>query len=175
MEEIKELLEKTNINYIQLVNHEADDLIASFINQSIKNDPDTTFNIFTRDKDLLQLLNKNVSILKYIDGKSALYTYENFWQEYNFGPNSFIDYLSLLGDNVDNIEGIKGIGPVSAKRLIQQFHAIENVYLKMDSLPENIRKLLENKEEIVYLNKQLISLEKNIVLPTDANKNYDFE
>ena len=82
MEELKELLEKTNINYIQLVNHEADDLIASFVNQNLKNDPNTTFDIFTRDKDLLQLLNKNINILKYIDGKSALYTYENFGQEY---------------------------------------------------------------------------------------------
>src|SRR5215217_3307090 len=121
MEELRELLKKTDINYIQLVNCEADDVIASFVNQNLKNNLDTTFDIFTRDKDLLQLLNKNINILKYIDGKSTSYTYEDFCQEYNFVPNHYTDYLSLLGDNIDNIEGVKGIGPVSAKKLIQQF------------------------------------------------------
>ncbi|CAG8456000.1 26242_t:CDS:2 [Gigaspora margarita] len=139
MEELKELLKKTNINYIQLVNHEADDLIASFINQNLKNNPDTTFDIFTRDKDLLQLLNKNVR------------------------------------DNVDNIEGIKGIGSVSAKSLIQQFHAVENIYQKIDSLPENTRNLLENKGEMVCLNKKVISLEKNIPLPVEKYLECDFD
>ena|SRR5437868_2976409 len=168
MEELKELLKKTNINYIQMVNHEADDLIASFVNQNLKNDPNTTFDIFTRDKDLLQLLNKNINILKYIDGKSALYTYENFGQEYNFSPNNYADYLSLLGDSVDNVEGIKGIGPVSAKNLIQQFQIVENIYQQIDNLPENTKKILENKEGIVCLNKKIISLEKNVSLPTEV-------
>src|SRR4051794_26845875 len=120
MEAVKLLLEKTNITYLQLENQEADDLIASFINQKMKDNPHLVFDIFTRDKDLLQMLNQNINILKYINGKSALYTYENFCQEYRFTPNNYVDYLSLLGDNVDNIEGIKGIGPVGAKKLIQQ-------------------------------------------------------
>ena len=174
MKELKELLKKTDINFIQLVNCEADDLIASFISQSTKNNSDTTFDIFTRDKDLLQLLNKNVNILKYIDRKSTLYTYENFCQEYNFTPNNYVDYLSLLGDQVDNIEGVKGIGPVSAKNLISQFQTVENIYQKLDDLPENTKKLLENKEKMVYLNKKIIRLEKNIDLTTEIYKNCDF-
>ena len=86
MEKLKELLKKSNINYIQLIDCEADDLIASFVTQNIKKNSDMTFDIFTRDKDLLQLLNKNVNILKYIDGNSTLYTYKNFCQDYNFIP-----------------------------------------------------------------------------------------
>jgi DNA polymerase-1 len=174
MEKLKELLKKTNINYIQLVDCEADDLIASFINQNTKNNSNTTFDIFTRDKDLLQLLDKNVNILKYIDGKSTLYTYENFCQEYNFVPNNYVDYLSLIGDNVDNIEGVKGVGPVSAKNLIQQFQTVENIYQKIDNLPENTKKLLENKEEVVYLNKKIINLEKNINLSSEKFEECDF-
>jgi len=173
MKELKELLKKTDINCIQLENCEADDLIASFIKQS-ENNSETTFDIFTRDKDLLQLLNKNVNILKYIDRKFTLYTYENFCQEYNFTPNNYVDYLSLLGDQVDNIEGVKGIGPVSAKSLISQFQTVENVYQKLDDLPENTKKLLENKEKMTYLNKKIIRLEKNIDLPTEIYKSCDF-
>src|SRR5437763_943196 len=100
MEKLKELLVKINIDYIQLLDYEGDDLIASFVSQSSKNYSDVTFDIFSRDKDLLQLLNKNINILKYIDKKSSLYTYENFLQEYGFEPNNYVDYLSLLGDNV---------------------------------------------------------------------------
>jgi DNA polymerase I len=174
MEELKGLLKKTGINCVQLINHEADDLIASFVNQGVKNSRDETFNIFTRDKDLLQLLNKNVNILKYIDRKTTLYTYENFCQEYNFAPNNYVDYLSLLGDNVDNIKGVKGIGPVSAKSLVQQFQTVENIYQKIGILPENTRRLLENKEKIVYLNKKIIRLEKSVDLPPEIYKNCDF-
>jgi DNA polymerase I len=174
MGELKELLKKIHINYIQLINCEADDVIASFINQSLKSNSDTVFDIFTRDKDLLQLLDKNVNILKYIEGKSTLYTYENFCQEYNFAPINYIDYLSLLGDNIDNIEGVKGIGPVSAKKLIQQFGTVENICQKIDNLPENTKKLLENKEQTICLNKKIIGLEKNIDLPIEKFEEYDF-
>src|SRR6185437_1981757 len=104
------------------------------------------FDIFTRDKDLLQLLNQNINVLKYINGKSTLYTYENFCQEYSFVPENYVDYLSLLGDNIDNIEGVKGIGPVNAKKLIQQFQTVENVYLKISNLPETTRNLLMDKK-----------------------------
>ncbi|CAG8765932.1 35333_t:CDS:1 [Racocetra persica] len=173
MNELKTLLKKTNINFIQLIDCEADDLIASFIQQKTPN-ADTIFDIFTRDKDLLQLLDKNVNILKYIDGKATLYTYENFCQEYNFRPNNYVDYLSLLGDNVDNIEGVKGIGPVSAKKLIQQFEIVENVYQQIDNLPENTKKLLTDKEKVVYLNKKIISLEKNIDLSGEKIPECDF-
>lgn len=176
IETVKLLLEKTGIIYLQLENQEADDLIASFVNQKTKNKPCLTFDIFTRDKDLLQLLNQNTNILKYINGKATLYTYENFCQEYKFTPNSYVDYLSLLGDNVDNIEGIKGIGPVNAKKLIQQFQTAENIYQEINSLPEVTKNLLIDKKKIVFNNKKIISLVINISLPDIYEKcNFSWE
>ena len=174
MELIKFLLEKTGIIYLKLENQEADDLIASFVNQKLKDNPSLTFDIFTRDKDLLQLLNQNINILKYINGKSTLYTYENFCEEYKFTPNNYVDYLSLLGDNVDNIEGIKGIGPVNAKKLIQQFQNEENIYQKINNLPENTKGLLIDKEKLVFNNKKIISLAENISLPIDIHRKCNF-
>jgi DNA polymerase-1 len=174
MEEIKPLLKKININYIQMINCEADDIIASFITQTTKIHPNTIFDILTRDKDLLQLINENNNILKYINGKITLYTYHQFLQEYNFSPENYVDYLSLLGDNVDNISGIKGIGPVSAKKLIEKFKTVENIYQKIDNLPENNKNLLENKEELVFCNKKIISLEKNLSLQANIYKECNF-
>jgi DNA polymerase I len=176
METVKLLLEKTNIAYLQLENQEADDLIASFVNQKMKDNPHLTLDIFTRDKDLLQLLNQNINILKYIDGKSTLYTYENFCQEYKFTPSSYVDYLSLLGDSVDNIEGIKGIGRVNAKKLIQQFQTLENIYQEINNLPENTKHLLIGQEKLTFGNKKIISLVKNISLPDIYEKcNFNWE
>jgi DNA polymerase-1 len=174
LKEIKSILEKTNISYIQLTDCEADDLITSFVKQNKKTFPNLVFDIFTRDKDLLQLLDKNTNILKYIKGKITLYTDEDFSKEYNFSPNNFSDYLSLLGDNIDNIKGVRGIGPVSAKNLIQQFRTVENIYQQKDSLPENSRKLLEDNQEIVYRNKKIIGLIENIYLPNDLYEKCNF-
>jgi DNA polymerase-1 len=113
---------------------------------------------------LLQLLDENINILKYINGKITLYTYENFCQEYNFVPANYVDYLSLLGDAVDNIKGVRGIGPVSAKKLIQQFRTVENIYQEINNLPEITKHLLVDKEKLVLGNKKLISLVENIPL-----------
>ena len=176
METIKSLLKKTGITYLQLESQEADDLIASFVSQKLKDSTHLTFDVFTRDKDLLQLLNQNINILKYINGKSTLYTYENFCEEYKFIPNSYVDYLSLLGDNVDNIEGIKGIGPVNAKKLIQQFQNAENIYQEINKLPEITKRLLVGKEKLVFSNKKIISLVENIPLPDIHEKcNFNWE
>ena len=124
---------------------------------------------------MLQLLDKNTNILKYIKGKITLYTDENFWKEYNFSPSNFADYLSLLGDNIDNIKGVKGIGPVSAKNLIQQFYTVENIYQQKDNLPENNRKLLEGNQELVYRNKKITGLIENIPLPTNLYEKCSFD
>nr|CAG8538874.1 1762_t:CDS:2 [Entrophospora candida] len=137
-------LEKTDIAYIQLVDCEADDLITSFIKQSEKKYPNLIFDVFTRDKDLLQLLDKNTNI------------------------------LNLLGDSIDNIKGVKGIGPVSAKNLIQQFHTVENIYQQKNNLPESSIKLLENNQELVYRNKKIIGLVETISFPPNLYEKCDF-
>ena len=174
MKELKLLLEKVNIKFLQLVDCEADDLIATFINKNKNSLPDFEFDIFTRDKDLLQLINENTNILKYIEGKITLYNYQLFVQEYKFSPNNYADYLSLLGDNVDNVPGIKGIGSVGARNLIQQFQTLENIYQKITDLPENIKQLLENKEDLVFANKKIINLVTDIFLPLELYQNCDF-
>src|SRR5205814_5312795 len=112
---LQSLLAEINPTPLKLVNCEGDDIIASFIQQNQA--AEMVFDIFTRDKDMLQLINPHTNILKYIDGKITRYTAEHFQAEYNFAPANYVDYLSLIGDNVDNIGGVRGIGPVGAKKL----------------------------------------------------------
>ncbi len=71
-EALQKLLKKTNLTYLQLINCEADDLIASFIEQNQKKNPHCKFDVFSRDKDLLQLLSPNTNILKYNKEKKMI-------------------------------------------------------------------------------------------------------
>lgn len=76
-----------------------------------------------------------------------------------------MDYLCLLGDKVDNIVGVNGIGEKTAQHLIQEFGAIENLYQNINQLTPKIQDLLVKNQELVNLNKQLISLKKDLILP----------
>jgi DNA polymerase-1 len=113
----------------------------------------------------MQLLSPQVSICRYTKGEIVPYTYPDFCREYNFSPASYIDYLCLLGDKSDNIPGISGIGIKSAQQLIQKFEKIENLYQNISQLPIKTQKLLAESQPLVYQNKQLITLKKDLVLP----------
>ena len=169
---VKELLTTCKIANMQLDNCEADDVIASFVSQNSKKNPELVFDVFTRDKDLMQLINKNINVLKYKNKKIFLYTEDDFFQEYNFHPTNYLDYLSLLGDKIDNIKGVNGIGKVGAKNLIQQFSSVENIFLALDNKRklETLSKLLENNKKLVLKNKEIIDLKKDIKLSIDVKK-----
>src|SRR5258706_3915412 len=173
LQAIQESLEQVNVSFIKLENYEADDLIASFISQNIGFK--IKFDIFSQDKDLLQLLipkssNKSqINIYKYFDKKLKFYNYEDFVKEYNFCPANYVDYLSLVGDRVDNLDGV--IGLKKAQRIIEQFSAIENLYQNIHKIRDpKIKKRLEIKKDLVLQNKQLILLKKDLVLPIDLEK-----
>ena len=71
----------------------------------------------------------------------------------------------MLGDKVDNIIGVNGIGTKSAQQLIEKFGTIENLYQNIHQLTPKTRDLLVKNQELVNRNKQLISLKKDLILP----------
>ena len=82
--------------------------------------------IVSRDKDLQQLLSDRVSLLDPGDG--TLRGPQNFRDEFGFEPSLFPDYQAFTGDSVDNIPGIRGVGPKAAGALIRRFGPLESVY-----------------------------------------------
>ncbi|CAI2196988.1 18666_t:CDS:1, partial [Funneliformis geosporum] len=116
-------------------------------------------------KDLLQLLSPQVSIYRYSKGIISPFTYTEFCQAYGFVPFNYLDYLCLLGDKSDNIAGVNGIGTKSAQELVQKFGTVENLYQNIHQLPVKTQELLGNKQQLVYQNKQLITLKKDLNLP----------
>jgi DNA polymerase-1 len=166
MDCLQEIFVQSNIPLAKLANFEADDLIASFTSQNSKSHPDWKLDIFSQDKDLMQLLSPQVSIYRYDNKREIVpFTYSEFCQEYKFAPSSYVDYLCLLGDKSDNIRGINGIGIKSAQQLIQKFGTVEMLYQSICQLPVKKQNLLTNSKQLVYQNKQLITLRKDLTLP----------
>ncbi|MCK4265126.1 DNA polymerase I [Candidatus Babeliales bacterium] len=133
--------------------YEADDLIASVVNQNKKRD----IVIITSDKDLYQLLSSYVYI--YDPFKKEMVDKEKFISERGFSPENLLMYHSLLGDSSDNIPGVRGVGKKGAEALVKQFGTLEELYKNLDKVEkERIQNLLAEQKEAAYLSKDLFTL-----------------
>jgi DNA polymerase-1 len=98
---------------------------------------------------MYQLLN-NDRIKVYEPVNEELLSEETFEKEFGFHPQLIIDYLSLVGDSVDNVPGAKGIGKVGAAKLITQFKTVENMFENINEIsPKTKDILLREKENIL--------------------------
>jgi DNA polymerase I len=74
-------------------------------------------------------------------------------------PNQILDYLALIGDSVDNIPGVPGVGPTTAINLLNQFGSIDSIYARVDDVKsDRLRNALRESEPIVRKNLNLIRL-----------------
>ena len=157
---IKEIITCLGIKYYEKEGVEADDLIASSIERLKKND--VIFYIISSDKDILQLLDKNVFIInpadyRIIDEKLVI-------EKYGFKPEKIVDFIGLAGDTSDNIPGIPGIGEKTAMELLSKFNSIEEIYDNLDKIEsEKLREKLEKNKEIAFLSKELSILNKGVL------------
>ncbi|UBX98520.1 DNA polymerase I [Mycoplasmopsis synoviae] len=162
---IKEILKEMKVFYYESAGDEADDLIATFC----RNFESLEKFIFSRDKDLLQLVNKNTRVFF----KDEEVTYLNFFEKYQINPDQIIDFKALKGDPSDNLPGIKGIGDKTAIKLLNEFKTFENIYQNLDSklISEKVKNnLLKGKEngmlcyQLAKLNYEVEVLPKNLDL-----------
>ncbi|VEU75920.1 5'-3' exonuclease [Mycoplasmopsis columboralis] len=158
---IKQLLSLLNIAHNEIDGAEADDLIAT---ASVKyNDENLEKLIFSRDKDLLQLVSESTSVIeKDSDNDYQLITHENFYDIYGITPQQIVDFKGLKGDPSDNLPGIKGIGDKTAIKLLNEYQSFENIYENINLLSKSIQnKLIESKEQ-GYMCYQLAKLNTNV-------------
>lgn len=125
----KEALNALDIKHITPIGVEADDLIGSIAVEKSKY-YDVT--ILSSDKDFRQILNDNIII--YDSMNKISYTKDNLKEKMGIEVNQVIDYLSLVGDNVDNVSGVEGIGKGTALKLLNEFGSIDNIYAKKGSI-----------------------------------------
>jgi len=160
---IKKIINCLGIKIIEKEGWEADDLIASLVKKAEKDNIGVI--IVGSDKDIFQLIYKD-KVIVYEPFKDKFYDEDSFLKEFGILPSQFVDYLSLVGDTVDNIPGAKGIGKTQALNLIKKYGSVEEIYKNLENLDLSLRRILKENEENVFLSKELIKLDR-IDLPID--------
>ncbi|MCK9573010.1 MAG: DNA polymerase I [Candidatus Omnitrophica bacterium] len=152
---IKKLINLLGITLIEKEGFEADDIIATISRKAISENLPAI--IVSSDKDMYQLLD-NDRVKVYEPVNDELLSEDSFKKEFGFPPQLIIDYLSLVGDSVDNVPGAKGIGKVGASKLIAEFGTVEKIFENIDGVSQKMKDILLREKENIFLSKDLITL-----------------
>jgi DNA polymerase I len=147
-----------NLPSVDLPNYEADDLIATYVEQILTKGAKVT--IVSSDKDLMQLYKKDVRLFDPM--KNKFITPEDIVNKFGVGPEKVIDVQSLAGDSSDNVPGVPGIGVKTAAELINKYGTLEKLLDNANEIKQNKRRetLIENKNKAI-ISKKLVTLMKN--------------
>ena len=172
---IREAVDAFNITRVELAGYEADDLIATYANFFDKKK--WNVEIVSSDKDLMQLVNKNITMRDPIKNKNI--GEEEVFDKFGVYPEKVIDVQSLAGDNVDNIPGAPGIGIKTAAALVNEFGSLENILKSYKKIKQNKRReAIENNLENILVSKKLVTLKSDIdtkiVLEEVSNTSFNF-
>ncbi len=167
-EYIRKSVEAFNIPAVEMINYEADDLIATYSKQIIKLGSDVT--IVSSDKDLMQLHDKKVRI--YDPMKNKFIKKEDVIAKFGVTSDKVIDVQSLAGDSSDNVPGVPGIGVKTAAELINKFGSLEELLKNAETIKQNKRRetIIENKDKAL-ISKKLVTLKNDVPV---KNKLDDF-
>ncbi|WP_346354952.1 DNA polymerase I [Azotosporobacter soli] len=156
---MKEMLSALGIPNVEMDGYEADDIIGTWAKQAAAQS-DRVY-IVTGDRDALQLIDANISVLLTKKGLSDLQEYDTgrFAAEYGVSPLQHIDVKGLMGDSSDNIPGVAGIGEKTALKMIQAFGSVENVLANIDKISgKKTQATLREESELARLSKQLATI-----------------
>lgn len=160
---IKTLLHYMGIRQVELHGYEADDIIGTLAKQAAGHG----VNVFcvTSDKDFYQLVDEHIKILKpsRTGPDLEMVDYPEVFEKFGVKPNQVVDVQALIGDAVDNVPGVKGVGEMYAKPLIQEYGSLEGLYENIDKVEKKAvkEKLIANKE-MAFLSKQLVTMDLNV-------------
>lgn len=162
LQPLKDLLDKFNINRLELEGYEADDLIGTVARLGEEND----FKVYivTGDKDAIQLASHKTTTLitKKGVGEVEEYNYDSVLERYEMTPTQFIDLKGLMGDKSDNIPGVPGVGEKTGIKLLKQYSTIENLIEHTDELKGSIKKKIEENKELALMSKELATIITNV-------------
>lgn len=161
-EPLKDLLDKFNINRLEIDGYEADDIIGT-VSKVAEEDGFKVF-IVTGDKDAIQLASNNTTTLITKKGVADVeeYNYESVVEKYEMTPTQFIDLKGLMGDKSDNIPGVPGIGEKTGIKLIKEFSSIEGIIDNIDNLKGSIKKKIEENKELAIMSKKIATIIRDV-------------
>ena len=163
---IKELLTLMGIKVVECEGFEADDILGTLSKSCT--DCGCQCYVLTGDRDSLQLIDENVTVLLATNKETIHYTPARFTEDYGFEPIHLIDLKALMGDSSDNIKGVAGIGEKTATNLVKEYGTIENLYEKYadSTLTKGVKTKLENGEESAKESKWLATIVRDAPVET---------
>jgi DNA polymerase-1 len=144
-----------NLPSVDLLNYEADDLIATYVDKILKAGAKVT--IVSSDKDLMQLYKKDVRIFDPM--KNKFINEEDVFKKFGVDASKVIDVQALAGDSSDNVPGVPGIGVKTAAELINKYGTLDKLLKSTHEIKQNKRRetLIENKDKAL-ISKELVTL-----------------
>ena len=166
-EYIRKSVEAFNLPSIELLNYEADDLIATYAKKITEAGAKVT--VISSDKDLMQLVSNKIRLFDPM--KSKVIGEKEVFEKFGVKPYQVIDVQSLAGDSSDNVPGVPGIGVKTAAELINKYKNLENLLNKASEIPQNKRRetLLSNKDK-AELSKKLVTLKDDVPVKNEPNE-----
>ncbi|MBN8236909.1 DNA polymerase I [Halobacillus kuroshimensis] len=159
---LKELLDAFGVKYYQLPNYEADDIIGTLATQAGEKGHEVK--VISGDKDLLQLVNDQITVSLTKKGITNVDTYTPSFlmEKMEVRADQIIDLKALMGDNSDNIPGVPGVGEKTAVKLLKQFDTLENLYENLDEVSgKKLKEKLETNRGNAFMSQQLVTIERN--------------
>jgi len=161
IDEIIVYLGAARISSIQQDEVEADDLIASLAKMAVQGGSAVV--IASADKDFFQLVSPSVGLLNPNDKSDTIWAAAQVVNKTGVEPGQVVDWLSLIGDTVDNIRGVPGIGPKTAADLLVRFSSIESLYSRLAEVKaEKLRESLRIAADVVRRNQRMIRLKDDL-------------
>src|SRR5580658_7386586 len=168
---VRRLCEAMRLPIVELDGYEADDVIGTLAKLAAQKNLDVL--VVSNDKDMMQLVNSGVRILRTGTGGAKADTIvdaQKVEEILGVPPDKVIDLMALLGDTVDNIPGAKGIGEKGAAELIKKYGSVEKALDHADEVPnKRYREALQQQREQVMMSKQLAKIATELPLEIDLN------
>ena len=158
----KACMSALGLNVMTLEGYEADDILGT-VSAFASKDEGTHAYILSGDRDLLQLIDENVTVLLATNSETLTVNHAEFEEKYIILPSQFVDLKALMGDSSDNIPGVSGVGEKTAIKLIYEFGSLDGVYENLDSpsISASLRAKLEKDKDNAYLSQTLARIVRN--------------
>ena len=159
----REILDKMGIKHFELAPYEADDIVGTIVKMT-EADKDFASVIVSSDKDLLQLISDETEVKLLKQTGFIRYNHKAFVDDYGIEPIKMIDLKALMGDQSDNIPGVKGIGEKTALKLLQEYKSLENLYDNIDNIKGKTKEKLVEDKKMAFISKKIATIYRDVPL-----------
>ena len=160
---IQKILESMHIPVVVREGFEADDIIGTLAKQAEKEDYQTF--MVTPDKDFAQLVSENIFMYRpaRMGNGIEIWGVPEVQEKFEIErPEQVIDYLGMMGDSVDNIPGLPGVGDKTAKKFIKQFGSMESLLDNLDQVQGKLKEKIEANKDLGVLSKKLATINTDV-------------